>query len=117
MSTRAGIIIKDKYDQIHYYRHSDGYPEGTLPTLNIFLDWVKTGRIRDNVSQAAGWLVIIGALEYKTIDNMVKIGNALVPGNFKVGAYQPIKSVKNFSDLEYIYTIDLQKKEITYKEA
>jgi len=65
MSTRAGIIVKDGYDEIHFYRHSDGYPEGTLPTLEKFLDLVKKGFIRDNASQAAGWLIMIGADEYK----------------------------------------------------
>lgn len=67
MSTRANIVIKDRHDKLFFYRHSDGYPEGTLPTLNKFIDWVKSGKIRDNVSQAAGWLIILGALEYNTL--------------------------------------------------
>ena len=64
MSTRAGIIIKDGHSEQHFYRHSDGYPEGTKPTLEKFLQYVKDGKIRDNTSQAAGWLIIIGAEEY-----------------------------------------------------
>jgi len=64
MSTRAGVIIKDGHDELHFYRHSDGYPEGTLPTLEKFLNLVKEGKIRNNVDQAAGWLIIIGAEEY-----------------------------------------------------
>ena len=60
MSTRANIVIKDEYSELWFYRHSDGYPEGTLPTLTEFLDAVKAGLIRNNVSQAAGWLIIIG---------------------------------------------------------
>lgn len=51
MSTRANIIVKDKHDTLWFYRHSDGYPEGTLPSLNKFLDMVKSGKIRDNVGQ------------------------------------------------------------------
>lgn len=66
MSTRANIIITDGQDKLFFYRHSDGYPSGTLPTLNLFLEWVKVGKIRDNVQQAAGWLILIGANEYKT---------------------------------------------------
>jgi hypothetical protein len=64
MSTRANIIIKDKYGQLIFYRHSDGYPEGALPTLKKLMSWVKDGKIRDNVDQASGWLILIGAEEY-----------------------------------------------------
>jgi len=65
MSTRAQIKITDSFGQeLWFYRHSDGYPDGTLPTLQKFLDWVKAGKIRDNVEQAAGWLILIGAEEY-----------------------------------------------------
>ena len=67
MSTRANIIIKDEHSQLIFYRHSDGYPEGALPTLNKFMDWVKAGKIRDNVDQASGWLILIGAQEYDTV--------------------------------------------------
>ena len=28
MSTRCNIVVKDDYDSIQLYRHSDGYPEG-----------------------------------------------------------------------------------------
>lgn len=154
MSTRAGIIIKDKFDSIHFYRHSDGYPEGTLPTLKEFLDLVKSKKIRNNTSQASGWLVIIGAKEYNNRIGIVcpkcktstkengdnleyedkvcpKCGKkthtdeiefpaetALSPENdWKVGAYEPTKSVHKHGDLEYIYTIDLDKLEITYKKV
>ena len=65
MSTRANIIIKDSWgNELFFYRHSDGYPDGTLPTLEKFVKWVKEGRIRDHAGQAAGWLIIIGADEY-----------------------------------------------------
>lgn len=65
MSTRAGIVLIDESgDTLHFYRHSDGYPKGTMPTLRKFLNLVKKGQIRDNVSQAGGWLVLIGAMEY-----------------------------------------------------
>ncbi len=60
MSTRANIIIRDGQDELIFYRHSDGSPEGALPTLENFLGLVKSDRIRDNLRQAAGWLIIIG---------------------------------------------------------
>ncbi len=161
MSTRAGIIIKDGYNEVHFYRHSDGYPEVTLPKLEKFLKWVKDGKIRNNVQQASGWLIIIGAEEYnvyngykcpkceKTTLNGLQIyyeenragsfckncsakaeyvseplpaENALSPekgqhdfANWKVGAFEPTRNVRKHGDLEFIYTVDLKKLEITYK--
>lgn len=108
MSTRANIIIKDEYSKLWFYRHSDGYPEGTLPSLNKFLDLVKEGKIRDSLSQAAGWLIVIGREEYAE-------SRSINPRSmdWKVGAYEP--TVGKHGDIEYLYTIDLVKKTIKYK--
>lgn len=67
MSTRANIIIKESYsyndekgkeinvtNQLFFYRHSDGYPDGAMPTLNIFMEWLKSGKIRTDLQQATG---------------------------------------------------------------
>lgn len=122
MSTRANIIIKDSDEKLFFYRHSDGYPSGTLPTLNLFLDWVRTGEIRDNVGQAAGWLIMLGAIEYNTIPTFeltgepddtyryAKISSIAKPGNWKVGAYEPTTGIHE--DIEYLYVLDLDKKSI-----
>ena len=120
MSTRANIIVKDDYGQVIFYRHSDGYPEGTLPTLNKFLDLVKSGKVRDNVSQSCGWLVVLGALEYGTIKPEMICKKYDTPdikpqieGNgvdWKVGAYEPADALSG--DIEYLYTVDLMEKEI-----
>lgn len=126
MSTRANIVIKDQYDELWFYRHSDGYPEGTMPTLEKFLGWVKEGKIRNNPQQAAGWLIMIGALEnnkrYVWKDgNLTRIelsaDQLLEPlnDNWKVGAYEP--STGQHGDIEYLYTIDLDKKTITVEEV
>ena len=132
MSTRANIIIKERFGhELWFYRHSDGYPEGTLPTLKKFLRWVKEGRIRDNAEQAAGWLIIIGAEEYKDRhlnqnypygDNYIDYQGFIPsePGpkemfTWKVGAYEP--AVGEHGDIEYLYTVDLDTKQITYKEV
>lgn len=129
MSTRAGIIVKDNFSEVHFYHHSDGYPEVTLNSLNIFLGWLKEGKIRDNTGQAAGWLIVLGAMEYNTIPEFGVLEpfrpgsrprgdrNAIsAPTDWKVGAYEPTDNVSNHGDLKYIYTVDLVKKEITYKE-
>ena len=140
MSTRANVILKETYkdsfgnsksNELVFYRHSDGYPEGTLPTLNKFMEWLKSGKIRDNLSQSAGWLVILGAIEYGTIPKYKKekpfktssteygiIESIEMPNDngatWKAGAYEPTTSIHG--DIEYLYTIDLVKKELTYKK-
>jgi hypothetical protein len=136
MSTRANIIIKDDYSELWFYRHSDGYPEGTMPTLEKFLAWVKEGKIRDNAQQSAGWLIIIGAEEYKEhqIKRPEKSYEPLTPeqekewagkiptrplddnfSGWKVGAYEP--SHGQYGDIEYLYTIDLVTKTIKIEEV
>ena len=128
MSTRANVIIKDESDKLYFYRHSDGCPEGTMPSLNIFLNWIKEGKIGNNISQSAGWLIILGAIEYNTIPkykiektkyssygDIESIRKGESDGmSWKVGAYEPTTCIHG--DIEYLYTIDLIKKEIEVKE-
>lgn len=126
MSTRANIIIKDGYNKLYFYRHSDGYPEGTMPTLNKFIGMIGT-TIRDNVCQAAGWLVILGAIEYQTLtpelfaesekkryeqddEKVDEILKNFSPEDWKVGAYEPTTGIHG--DIEYLYVIDLEEKKI-----
>ena len=102
MSTRANILIKDSFgDELQFYRHSDGYPEGTMPTLEKFLDLIKSGKIRNNVNQAAGWLIVIGHEEYK------QTRKQWPSSAWKVGAYEP--TTGEHGDIDYLYTIDLEK--------
>lgn len=107
MSTRANVIITGSYgDELIFYRHSDGYPSGTLPTLEKFLDYLKEGKIRDNVVQSSGWLVMLGNDEY---------GAGAAPSGeifgWKVGAYEPTVGIHG--DIEYLYVIDLEAKTIS----
>jgi len=110
MSTRANVIIKDGYNQLFFYRHSDGYPEGTMPTLNEFLELVKSGKIRKNVSQASGHLILIGHKEYFG-DTGLLSHDAF---NWKVGAYEPTTGIHG--DINYLYIVDLEKEEIKIVE-
>ena len=109
MSTRANILITDGMDSMWFYRHSDGYPEGTMPTLELFLSWVKDGYIRDNVGQSAGWLIMIGNTEYHKKQIPTKDGYS----GWKVGSYEP--TTCQHGDIEFLYTIDLIKKTIEVK--
>ncbi|MGD0340339.1 MAG: hypothetical protein ABSA76_01340 [Bacteroidales bacterium] len=131
MSTRANVILKDESSKLIFYKHSDGYPEGVLPVLNKFMDWLNAGKIRNNVSQSAGWLIILGAMEYNTIPKFkaekpegVYPGSTLTFGNldtfedpkdWKVGAYEPTTCIHG--DIEFLYTIDLKKAEISVQEV
>lgn len=112
MSTRANVKIKGEFgDEILFYRHSDGYPEGTLPTLYEFLKLVGEGKIRKNASQASGWLVAIGAKEYGrslTPDSKDKISG------WKIGAYEPCSKISEWA--EYIYEIDLDNLTISISD-
>lgn len=128
MSTRASIKITDDDDTLYFYRHTDGYPEGTMPTLKKFMAMVKSGAIRDNVGQAAGWLIIIGAQEYNCAKPYAKppvtqaTADALKMNDYtsdgflrwKVGAYEPTTGVHG--DEEYQYHVDLAKKTIKWTQ-
>ena len=139
MSTRANIVLKESYsyedmegkksnvtNELIFYRHSDGYPEGTLPTLNIFMDWLKRGKIRNSIYQAGGWLIIIGAMEYNTLPEFKKVpayegsekfyGDEKTfedPKDWKCGAYEPTYCIH--TDIEYLYEIDIIKKTLAVK--
>lgn len=116
MSTRAQIIIKDGYDELWFYRHSDGYPEGVKPTLDRFCEWVNANKIRANVEQAAGWLILLGVKEYdkdydgpppfrkKTTKRLFEPGKPGSCAGWKVGAYEPSSPVLH-GDIEHLYVI------------
>jgi hypothetical protein len=128
MSTRANIIIKDSYSKLFFYRHSDGYPEGTMPLLNKFVGWIKNKTIRNNIQQSAGWLIILGALEYNTIPKCEfdapsypgstgygKIETIEDPTDWKCGAIEPTTAIHG--DIDYLYIIDVDNKTIECYDA
>lgn len=115
MSTRANIIVKDSYNSsLIFYRHSDGYPEGVLPTLTKFVDLMKDGSIRNNLSQGAGWLIVLGAIEYNALPKYQVLApdndpdfDSLKVNDWKVGAYEPTDCIHG--DIEHLYLIDMDK--------
>ena len=123
MSTHANIIIQNGKDKQYFYRNSDGYPDGTLPSLKMFMSWVKEGKIRDNVLQASGWLILIGADEnkdeyigggkYKTKENIAQ--PSIGTYGWRCGSYEPTTEIH--SDIQYIYTLDLKKLTILVQAA
>lgn len=115
MSTRCQVIVKDEYCEQWFYRHCDGYPEGTMPTLRKFLKWVKSGKIRNNVEQACGWLVILGHHEFLAdgVGELLEVDG--IPTNWEVGSYEPCPPEEH-GDIEFLYTIDLKKEKISCKD-
>jgi hypothetical protein len=121
MGTRAQIILKEEKEKLWFYRHDDGDPETVIPHLKKFLGWMKEGRIRDNLTQASGWLVVMGHQEMK--DSYQKNSPPGEPAidddtgmGWKVGAYMPCPPVRNF-DINYLYTVDLVEKTISHKKT
>ena len=106
MSTRCHVVLKDEHAEQWFYRHCDGYPDGTLPTLFEFMTWIKDKKIRDNVQQSSGWLIMIGAIEYSDFTSDIT-----QPHKWKVGAYEPCPEGYH-SDIQYIYTIDVEKNKL-----
>jgi len=117
MSTRANIrVIDASKSELLFYRHSDGYPESVMPMLEKFLDYVKNGIIRDNVSQACGWLIMFGAKEYAKFtengmskDITIPTGENKITG-WKVGSIEPTSEIGG--DIHYLYTVNLADKTI-----
>lgn len=131
MSTRANIIIEERGEwggksysnRLYFYRHSDGYPEGVKPTLDKFVDWMKRGLIRNNLIHAAGWIILLGAIEYNSMpeyepeDTNIEslkgkygdVSTVKDPADWKVGAYEPTSGLHG--DIEHLYLIDLKNKE------
>ena len=122
MSTRTNIVVRDKYSSLWFYRHSDGYPEGAMPVLQTFISWLRRDLIRNNVSQSAGWLIILGAIECNAIPTTgqerksdYKLPKSLeAPKDFKCGSIEPTHHVHG--DIEYLYVIDLNAKTISCYE-
>jgi hypothetical protein len=117
MSTRANIIVRDEADELIFYRHSDGYPDGTLPSLNQFLDLVKQGQVRDNTGQASGWLILLGADEYgvSVREGQMAPNNLGAGMQWKVGAYEPTTDLHG--DIEFLYVVDLETKRIRHRKV
>ena len=120
MSTRANVILKQGEEKLFFYRHSDGYPEGTKPSLKLLVKWMKEGKIRNNLSQGSGWLIAIGLMEYNTLPDFKTteggfgiLDSIQDPKDWKVGAFEPTTGIHG--DIEFLYTIDLDKLTISTK--
>ena len=119
MSTRCNVVVKDGYQELWFYRHHDGYPESILPDLEPVMQKLRYGKLRDNASQFAGWLIVKGNEDYYTSTSM----SGWQSENFgwrkahhwKVGNYEP--TTKQHGDVDFVYEIDLTSKNLEVREA
>ena len=100
MSTRSNILVTDGQEKLLFYKHCDGYHTGQEILLK-YMQEIKDGKLRNNVSQSAGWLIVFGYL------NRTKSGNGL---DWQVGDYEPTDYYG--SDIEYFYICDIKKMQI-----
>lgn len=113
MSTRCEMIVKEDAEHLWFYRHSDGYPSYALKPLIKFMGMVSTGKIRDNVQQASGWLIVLGREENEEL--RAKFSDLQRPSfdanmGWKCGQIEP--ATCRHGDIEYLYILDLDKRAI-----
>ena len=123
MSTRANILLKDNDgNKLWYYQHSDGYPEGVMPTLDKLKRGLDCGAIRNNLGQAAGWLILFGAkvmAEDTKESEFAKNESSEIRSEpdmtddfygWKAGNIEPTTGMHG--DIEYLYVVNVEAKTI-----
>ena len=106
MATRCNIVVSDAYGkELWYYRHYDGYPDSVIPSLEPLMKALREGKVRDNVGQFSGWLIVIGNKEYNKTRSI---------NGWKCGAYEP--TTGQHGDIDYLYHINLKTKMLNYKK-
>jgi hypothetical protein len=113
-----------KTKQLFFYRQSDGNPERVLPVLRVYMKWIREGKLRNNLGKCAGWLTILGAIEYNNIPKYlyfkeklgyVELNTILMPRNWRCGGFEPATGIHG--DIEYLYEIDINNLELTVKKV
>jgi len=117
MSTRAQIAVRDGSSTQLLYQHSDGYPTGVLPILKQYIQGVRDGGIRDNVSQSVGWLIVWSHKEMMEDNNYLaeKHGNSIAFSDWKVAYIEPSPEGLH-GDIEYLYVVDLVTRKVMHTQ-
>lgn len=107
MSTRSNIILGSPLwnEQLYFYKHMDGYPDGVAPYLNTFVRWLREGYIRNNVEQSAGWLIVMGTMEQLSRFNAINFKNMPEFYGWKVGDIELATCIHG--DIEHLYYINV----------
>lgn len=102
MSTRANVKFVSGGEELWFYRHSDGYPSCCGEDLKDFVKGYASGKLRSNLIQSAGHLVVRGHEEFKR-EGFSESGLF----SWKVGTYEP--TTFQHTDIEFLYEIDLDE--------
>lgn len=116
MSTRAQIAVRDGSSTQLLYQHSDGYPDGVLPILKQYIQGVRDGGIRDNVSQSVGWLIVWSHKEMMEANKSLeeRFGPSVL-NDWKAAYIEPSPEGLH-GDIEYLYVVDLVTRTVMYTE-
>lgn len=123
MSTSAQIdLVDNDGSKLSFYCHCDGYPEGVVPHLKKFVGMIKDGKIRNNLLQSAGWLLVIGK---EAFEEMCRQHLKERPDSgeitrrmygWKVGLFESIPTDQDF-DCDYHYVVNVETCEISQKKV
>jgi len=108
MGTRCNVILKSGDEKLIYRRHYDGYPESVIPDLRQFVDWIDKGLIRSDLSQCAGWLLMIGHNDYKGKKFTGQPRKGI--SGWKVSSYEPDTMLSG--DIDYLYEVNVDNLQI-----
>lgn len=122
MSARCNVILTETYSykdgngkqltktsKLFFYRHSDGHPKGTIPTLKRFIQIMKNGYFENNLSNGADWLIHFGKDDNGPIFPM----SYEKFGIYKHGVYEPTTEIHGHID--FLYEIDMGTAELVIK--
>ena len=110
MSTRCQIGIYEQGDSpiekpsVLLYKHSDGYPDGVLPTLQPFCERFRDGRGLEDTEYLAAWLLF----EFMETDFKKKYGAKNFHGMEFCG-FGICGDRQIHGDIEYFYRVDPDK--------
>jgi len=123
VSTRANIVLYDQSyrGKMWFYKHSDGYPEGTLPLILRFMKMVEEGQIRRNTVQAGGWMVLLGMQDHAWMFGLPQVtlldyyrrkAECSTALSWKIGSVEP--TTGQHGDIEWLYRLDLLTNVLQY---
>lgn len=107
MSTRAQIKIKDY--PVMIYKHSDGYPEGVLPTVKPYMRKFVNNRGNDKEYAIARLMMHFGVVDKEWREKMHRENPNMFSEESFVGYGL---TTELHGDIEYLYIIDLEIKSI-----
>ena len=116
MATRAIVALYGAAieNPVLLYRHYDGYPANVAEDLEWFCKHIRDGVIRNNGSQAAGWLVLRGSRHNVLAEHVgrsfevdLDCPSGEESDRWKASLYEPITCVP--TDIEYLHVVDVAR--------